>query len=530
MPNINLPISDVMSSVERPVIYDVLRQLMKLTGISEKTLVRFYSEDGKGAQKGSTITSVNLPDGDNLWPHLENVTIDVEEDYDPNTVLNMAVKQNENPFIFVDDKLNVTIKPAYSGTDVTIRVVYKGNDKNQAQKWRNDVRTRLAQGRDINLHKLKYSYALPQAIEALLMHIYALRESVGGYGDTIDTWWKKCASPRITKQTTQIGTGAVLAVEEVQSMVQGQFDFDLPPKPDKSEEPNMWEVAFSYKFKYEKPIEINARYPLVIHQQPIGARFRDAGYYHSQESILKAMSLSNEFLNNFQGDVQLARRLANKGVTIPLFDDWLPAAGTIPSCTLKVFTALCVISEEDKRFLLDLNELGDFQLVPEVLAFMRASEYPYMAQHAASIFQITVFQGLDVVHYSKLEVTSDLKVRATEDLDVRKLYHVRLGIHAQMVGLQASAVGRVSGKPDLALRLAKALNGALSESGRMPDLRKSHLNPHDLALLGLDGGKYPQVFGAQTLFQEMFVVAKRMSDYAPEPVTPVAIVNPSVNV
>lgn len=532
MPNINLPISDVMSSVERPVIYDVIRQLMQLTGISDKTLIRFYGEDGKGAQLGSTITSKNLPHMPNLWPHMENVSIEVEEDYDPNAILNMAVTQNENPFIFVDEALKVSIKPAYSGTDVAIKVVYKSKDKNQAQKWRNDVRTRLAQGRQINLHKLHYSYALPRTIEALLSHIYELREKVGGYGDTIGDWWGRCASPRITKQTTQAGTQAVLAVAETQSMVQGVFDFDIPPKPDKSEAPDVWEVSFSYRFKYEKPIAINARYPITVHQQPLGERFLLANRYDAQDDILKQMSLSNEWLSHFSGDMQLAKRLANKGVTMPIFDDWLPQAGTVPSCTVRVFTALAGISKEDKRFLLDLKDLGDFQLVDEILQFMSHCEYPYMTGHASSIFQLTVYEDYDVLHASQFELTADLKLMAKRDLDLRKVYHVRLGLHAQLVGLQASAVNRIRtcGAPGIAERLARALNGALSESGHWSDLKKSQLNAHDLALLGLEGGSMPRVLGAQWLFQTLFISARRMQDYEKTQVTPYAIERPFVNV
>jgi hypothetical protein len=514
-----------MSSVERPVIYDVIRQLMELTGLSDKTMIRFFGEDAQAAQWGSTIGAAQPYR--NLWPHRAAVTIEVEEDFDPNHMLNMAVKDSENPYLFVDRDLNVLVKPAYSPSNVTIKVVYHGVDKNEAQKWRNDVRTRYVQGRELNLHTLTYSYALPAGLEGLLLHVYDLRSNVAPDGLSLGQWWAKCASPKFTKVVTQAGTHPVIVVAETQSNVQGYFDFEgAPERQSKSSEPDMWEVSFSYKFKYDKPIEMNAQYPLVVHQQPLAEQFRQFNNAKPHEDILRQLSLSGQYLNNFTGNAQLAKRLANKGVTLPLEDDWLPLQGTVPSSTVKVLTGMAGISAEDKRSLLDLTDLGNFMLTPEIVAFMKESEYPYMSGHAASIFQITVYEGYNVLPISDIEVTSGLMVRATRDLDLRKLYHVRLGLHGKIIGLQSAAVARLRRYPAIVLLLAKALAGALTESGSYSDLRKSGLNAHDLALLGIQG-PIPSTYG-YSLFQTMFVVANRMGQYHPAPPIPVTIERPFV--
>jgi hypothetical protein len=528
MPNITVPINDLMNTVERQIVYDVLRQFMELTGIPEKTLIRFFGEDA-GAPQWNTGMGPKS-EVKNIWPHLDHLYVEVEEDFDPDRVLSTAVAQEENPYIFTDQNLKVVLKPVYSPTNIVIRVTYRGVDKNEASRWRNSVRVRISQGGQINMHRITYNYELPPALEGLLMHIFDLRSNVASYNDTIDHWWAMSATPKFTVKSTQAGTHPTIAVAETQSRIQGIIDFDgnIPEKQVKSAEADMWEVSFSYKFSYDKPIAVNARYPMLVHQQLIGDVFRQYNDYKAQDDILRQLSLSMNYLQNFQGDIQLAKRLANRGMTLPIEDDWMPLPATIPSCTVRVFTALCNISEADKRFLLDIRQLGDYSLIKPVLDFMAAGEYSRMNQHAASIFQVTVYEGTSVLHTTDIEVTSDLKVMATRDLDLRKVYHVRLGMHAVMVGLQQAATGRIRNFPGINRILANALNGALTEYGNSPDLRKNALNEHDLRLLGL--GNFPFQSYSFSLFQSLFIAADRMENYKPEVPTPVAIEHPFVNV
>lgn len=526
MPSLQLPINDLMSSVERPVVFDIIRQLMDLTGISDKTLIRFFGEEAKAPQWGSFNVGAVEPYS-NLWPHRDNLMIEVEEDFDPNHMLSIATKEVEVPYLFVDRDINFMIKPIYSPSQVTIRMIYRCADKNEAIKWRNDIRARVVRGYEVNLHRLKYSYAFPQAFEALVEHIYDLRSAVGGNGEELGQWWGRCASPKFTKVVTQAGTNPVIVVAETQGNVQGYFDFEaVPDKPTKSNEPEMWELSFGYHFKYDKPIAMTAKYPILIHQQLITELFRQDVRAQKYEAVLKQLSMSGEYLNNFTGDSQLAQHAANAGVYWPLDDDWFPLQGTVPPNTLRVFTGLTCISDEDKRSLLDLTDLGDYQLVQPVLDWFRAGEYAYLSGHASSIFQITVYEGYNVLPLGDFEVTPQLVVRATRDLDLTKLYHVRVAFNAKMVALQTAALDRLRRNRLMADLLAKAINGALTDCGMAADLRKNSLNEQDFALMGL-GGRGPSTYG-HTLFQTLFVQANRVDAYKPAPSDPQALDRPFI--
>lgn len=525
MPALNMPINDVSSSVERPVIFDVLRQLMMLTGISEKTPIRFYGGDAMAQQFNSHIGKLNK--GLNRWPHQENLSVEVDEDHSKDHLLGIAVKQNENPAVFFDPQLNVMITPVYSPTDVSIRVKFNAKDKNQAQRWRDEVRTRAAMGREINMHELNYSYALPTVFEALLMHVYALREAQAPYGQTLNQWWTACADPRFTRVTNQAGESPTVVMAEKQNRIQGIFDFEsVPEKAEREKEPDMWSLSFTYKFRYDKPIEMVCRYPLLIHQQPIGAKFRQYNNAAPMRDLLKRLTHSGTAFEQFGDQAQLARVTANKGVTWPVIDDWLPLQGTLPVGTLKIFTGMIALTPDDRRTLLDLRKLGDFSLIPEVLAFMAATEYPHMQNDGGSIFRLSLYEGHNVVESSRFEVTPALVVQAKEDLNLRKLYHVRLAIHADALMMRAEALARLRAQPEIANRLAIAINASLTMSGNARDLRKNKLNAHDLALMGVSGFMPPSY--SYSLVQMLFIEANRLEDYRPNVPEPTAITHPYI--
>lgn len=526
MPSLKVPINDVMLSVERPVVFAIIRQLMDLTGISDKTLIRFYGVDQNAPQWGS-FTIGKQDTYSNLWPHRDNITIEVEEDDDPNHILSSATSEIEVPLVFADRKLGIGLKPIYSPTQVTIRVVYRCADKNEAQKWRNDIRIRVGAGREIQLHRAAYSYALPQPFEVLLEHLYDLRSAIGGDGLSLSEWWAQCASPKFTKVVTQAGTHPVISVAETQGDLQGYFDFEsIPEKPTKSNEPEMWELSFGYRFKYDKPIAMHARYPLLVHQQMVAPVFRNSGPAQKYQAVLKELTLSGTFFERFGSQKSYAARVANAGICLPVEDDWQPMRGTVPSNTINVFTGLTSISPDNRRDLLDLNSFDQYRLIEPVLQFMRQAEYPHMQRPGGSIFNVAVYEGTNVVDWRDVEITPQLMVRSRRDLDLTKVYHVRLSLYGNMLVLDGLARARLRANKQIAQTLCLALNAALGNYGQLTDLRKSRLNDYDYSVLGLPG-QAPMQDG-WSLFYVLYVQVQRMGAEKDEIADPQAIERPLI--
>jgi hypothetical protein len=514
MPNIVLPISDLAYSVERPVAYDIIRQLMDITQISSKTPIRFYGDEGKAAQQKSTLNKNEV--SENRWSYDERISVEVEEEYDATAFFTMAVKQPENQFIFYDAALDVYIKPAYSQTKLNFNFKYKAGDKNQAMRWVNDIRTKVAMRRDVNLHEINYSYHLDERCIFLLTELHKLRETVAPYGEDFDTYFTDRLTSKASVISNLSGKASLWAISEKQIRVQGVFDFDaVPEKPDKDSEHDTWVISFSYKVSYDKPIEVNMSYPIIVHNQLVDQRYRPSEPTFKLTDKLRTFSASAGFATRFEVETEALLITGNQGIDIPSFDQFIPRS--TPSVSLRVFTGLCQIAPEDKRSLLNLSQLGDFNLDEDILNFMRTSEYSFMSSTYRSIFTLSLYRDQFLLEDGAFTVDSNLNVIATADLDLRKTYRLRLGLVAEFSYLSGAVINRFKNNPVVCEKLYKAINAALPDQGGYTDLRKNSLNQQDRLVLGLPSTATStgRTIG-MTLVQTLFVSAKDIKNYPEE--------------
>lgn len=484
VPNLTVPLNDVQYSVERPVIYDIVRQLLDITQISHKTPIMFYGDENKAAQKNSSLARDGLTE--NYWPFNEKVYIEVDEDYEKDRILSTAVRKPENLFIFKDEALGVAIKPVYSSSDVSIQFKYRASDKNQATRWRNEMRTRVSMMRDINLHELTYHYHLPELFVVIIREIHRLRESNAGYGESFEEYFTKYLTINASLINNFAGNGELWAISERQIRVQGYFDFDdVPDKPEKEGDHDNWTVSVNYRFRYDKPIECHMTYPFMIHQQELDSRFWSTEQAYTLEQQNKVYTLSSGHFSQFESD-QINRTYAsNKGVTIPAYDEFAPAA-ILPS-TLRVFTALTSLDPSNPLFLFNLSELGDVQLDPEVLSFIKNSEYPYLGTDYESIICLCLYEGKYAKKSGSLYVDRNLNVFSTTAMDMRKEYRVRMSMVADFLYLDKDAIVRLGQYPDAAIKILAAINSGLVGCGGQKDLMKSRLSWKDISRLKLLG-------------------------------------------
>jgi hypothetical protein len=477
---VNVPLSNILQSVERPVVFDIIRQVQDLTQISSKTHIRFYGEDAKAAQYNSTITQDK--EQDNLWPHTENLTIEVDEDHDPDRFMATKIAGGENRPFFYDEPLSIVMKPAYSTSLVKISFQYKASDKNQATKWRNDIRARFSMGRQQNVHDISYSYEIPPAYMELLEHIHSLRENVAGYEESFEEWFTRCSSNRIHRLTNSNGKKTLWTVTETQGDILGAFDFEgVPDKSTRDDEPNLWVSSFTYVFRYDKPIEGVMVYPVCVHQQEIAAKYRP------RDNVLpvkkKAAGTSLESIRQFQTSERDAAYRGNLGLMVPEYDNFVPKS--YPMGTIRAASVLVSIDPDHPKDFFHLDQMGDFDLRSAVLDFIKYSEYPYMCNQYASILQVHHFVDLQIKDQNNLYVDSDFGIRSKTDLDLRREHRIRLGLVANLNYLPLAALQRLKDNPVAAIVLLTSINSAITHIGNQGDIGYNRIPLNMLQGLGL---------------------------------------------
>lgn len=419
MPNVLIPITVSYESITRRMVHSVVEEVMQKTGLSTNIPIRFYGNLGKNYQPGSTLdpTDTNFVEG------ADKITISVSEDYRDNTYINSPVRQGDAKPIFEDPALEILIKPVYSQTNVSIEFVYRADSQAEVVRWRDDVRTRAADGRQAFLHELTYHYPVPPYCLVVLHHLYDLREAQAGYGDTYQEWLKKCFTNNATTLTNMSGQKSLLVIGERQVGVQGWFDFDQPPKEEKGEDATTWSITFTYQLVYDKALEVNFLYPLVVHNQFIDDKFYSSDRPYSLDDRPRLASDSKEHFDRLS---DLFRKPADPmgGLRVPDFDEWTPEV--VPTYTTSFVTWMMQVDQTDGTLLLDLDELDDYELDPDFRKFLDA-EQQYITRRGESLITFNLFCNLLPMTEPCLTLDGDMVVRATEPMNLRSLYHLRMG-------------------------------------------------------------------------------------------------------
>lgn len=468
MPNVLLPLPSVSQSVSRPVYISMIQQVQKLTNINDKTKIFYPGDIQRMRTPGSSVD-----DSDDRFAifNTDRYTfIEVEDDYDEDNLASTAIEREEHIPIFIDNSLGVKVTPVYASTSVRINITYRCPSKSEALRWRDEARVRVSKMLNINLHKVSYHYQLPIDLIIILQEIHKKREAQFGYGENFKTYVQKFADPRLTLTGDMVGGHEALAIAETQGRIQGMFTWDAQPeKAQRDDTTGTWSITFTYKFNFDKPIELHARYPIMVHNQLLEAdfiEFTDKGDDTSKD--IKMFSQSFYALNAFEsGTIMNSRRMPDSIIRIPSYDDYVMP--DVLQGTGSVLIALTEVDVADKRSLLNLNELGDYCLDDDILQFIRESEYQFIGKNYKSILNLTLYRNGYMASNESLTCDSSLNVKATADLDLRNQYRVRLGINVDITFLDQRALARLKEYPRVLVKIISSMNGLLKNN---PDFVK----------------------------------------------------------
>ena len=507
MPFISKPISGLTQTVERPVVYAVIRQLMDITQISHRTPIRFYGNEGFSAQQSSTITGTSQANGaqeglvgersgadgigQNRWPHMEQVSITVKDTPNPDRFGAFSVRRRGVAPIFEDGRLGIYVRPTYRNTLVNIRIDYKAADKNQADMWRTRLMELTELSSELQMHQVQYRYEVDEYFQKIICHLYDLREKQGGYGQDLSTYLSEHFPASVSMIANFNGKEKALVVTDNQGSIQGKFDFPIiPEEAEKDGDSSSFIVSCNYTFTYEKPVSMSMQYPITVHNQRINKKLLPIVKNYNPLDANPQFTISSWAAQATHSGNIFKSLLADDGLQIPPFDEWRPS--DVIWGTVRVFSALCSITPENKRTLLNLGELGAYGLEPQMLEFIRG-EREGMTRSFYSIFALSLYENNSLVEYNRLELKENLDVVATSDLDIRKTYHVRLGLHVEPKALQGEALERVYANYEIARRLAMAIDGSLRNKGGVSGIYKNRLRGDEYEAMGLkyEGGYGP---------------------------------------
>ena len=447
---VDMSIPETEQTIIRPIVIDMINQIKVMTKIDNNIKVLFPGDIGKMHQAGSTI------DNDNREPLLATskyILITVDEQYDQDNIYTSIVNKVEQPPIFVDRNLEVMIRGVYIKSNITINVIFKTPNKTETKRWIDEIRTKLSGPimRDINLHTLHYSYSIPEPFLKLLKVIHRQREEIDGYGDNFNEYLKNHSTNKLTFVGDLGNKHRKSVVAETQFKIIGSFDFDeLPEKPEKDDS-SSWSIKFSYKFNFQKPIACNMHYPIMIHNQLLPPEYLTFySSYYDPNNVPTQYTVSLAAMSHF--DVQkITKEILNKYgyIKLPLFDDFILPPPCVFSGTKSIFIALCSLQLPNKKLLLNIKELDIIHINHTLLEFIITSEYKYIGSIYQSVFNVSLFNWMNLMGDKDLVCDKNLNIFSPIDLNLRNNYRVRFAVINDLNKLSLPALNRLKARPDI---------------------------------------------------------------------------------
>lgn len=470
MPRVDISLRDLESSVIRPVAFSVIRDVLEATQLEANTGILFPGNSEVGYQPSTTVSAQNENRERKLLAHGKRVFIEHDEDYDEEGAITSAVMKPENRFIFVDDLLDFYIKPVYSTINATLTIRYRAKDRVEALRWRDSVRSRIQLGRRQLLHQVDYHYLIPESVDKLLTEIHRLRENVMGYDETLEEYKNNFFTKRKTVVSTLNGTELRDAITERQRRIIGQFEFgNKPERMEKDSNGDAWTIAFTYRYTYERPINLVLHYPIVVHNQLLSSQYRvdkptDRDDYHILDH-----TMTTSALKYFEPDRLIDLWKNTRGIYLPNFDDFIPKS-VLPN-SLRLFTGLVLIDLDNPEILMNFGDLGEWSIEEDIKEFLK-TEAPFMKYQYKSVFDLSFYRNRDLFDQSleMIELDSDLNVNLLKSISPRNYFHVRLGLCSDLTLLDKDAQNRLRQNSCVLKKILSAIAPFVDISSIMDDI------------------------------------------------------------
>jgi hypothetical protein len=495
MPRAVTTLPENYDSVTRPVVLDVVRLLKNALRLDAAVEVVFPGGSETVAQDGSLIDGTRQV---NQYGHNTRIKVEIQERAIEDRILTMAVQQDEHRPVFADPLLGVFIRPIYSMSEIQVSFQVRFQSRTEAQRFRDDTLLRCANLRNETPLQMNYHYTLPIQHLHMLKAVHALREAQAGYGESLDVWVANHLDARATNLTTLIGTYPTLAIPEHQIHNWGAFSSFVASEDsaEKENESGKWVINFSYRFQYDKPIACRAEWPLVIHNQLIDTPWANepnaSGTQVDPWRQTHYGSATREAMDVLSGLYDDPCAVPYQQAVIPAYDEW--AAKQIRPDTVSMIQILIGVSPQDLHEVVDLRDLPDVQIDPEVLAFM-ATESPYMTTYGNSVFHVGLYEGDTPQADQTVRVSPYLLVTSTNAMDLRKVYHLRVAVLSDLLMMRRPALERLSAGGVAAAKLLMDLQFRLGSNALRPRVDGGYVSLADIREIGIRLNEHKRAYG-----------------------------------
>lgn len=475
MPVVRTSLPDTQKTILTPVYYKVVQDLMRALALPEGSIVAIHKGiEISRTNNRSTTSGVASPSTPSTVSQRRVVAV-ITEDYEEEAVTTTAVSYKDAYPVFQDTSIDVSVYPIYVQSTVTVQLQYFCASKSEAMATRDDLRIQLSQMRNIVHHEFDYDIVVPDSVQEFVADVHALKSRLVPQG--LYEYFKDHSTARMHLLTDMANVdNARLAIRERQVRVVGAFDLaGIPQEVEGDNETNSYKVQVPYKFTLDVPRGMCMSYPPMVANAPMPEKYlsfiaeaklnRDTDIRQQRSATYSLSALSH-----FEAHRQISQKVnEHLPLNIPLFDDFTEREGHKGYVHLCSF--LVQVDETDKKTLLNLKELGEYQLDSKLLSFLAQGERRFIVNPYVSVFYLGVQHKGKYFDANILEIDEELNVRSKVELPLLKPTRVTLSICLDTTSLNPIVAERMKAHPEMLLlyfaELVRGVNNFKPEFSNM---------------------------------------------------------------
>ena len=460
MPKSIIDSIDKYQTIIRPSIIQVCNDIKIKSSIPEDTKL-FYL--GYAEQRTNTDTTMGGESHREIdFAHKNHLIVESNITYQDISYFSGQPYLSKYSPIFHDSIHKIRLSPIYNIMNVELSIRYIAEDRPTAYSWETEMRRRIGQSMMGNLHRLEYTFPVPQTHIDTLSYLHSLIRPTKEPKMAFTEWLDDIARERITVVVNQSGCNPMYAVNQVQLGVMGTWNIDATPNINKMDSGDLYAVQFGYSFHFDVMGTTILEYPLMIDNSVVDEEYRRSCDFYDP------MVMGNPGL--FIGATDKLRPLTNpkypnEMALIPCFDEW--RVKRAPARTSTLFTAMIIVDEDNPAYVMNLNNLGDEYILADWVVnlleiFHDKLNYP---GHAPLLAQI--YRNDHWLMESLYEVDCDLNITTNSPMTIANCYHVRLAVYTDLTLLSEHAIAKLLENGKLTLEL---LNFLSNEDPELPEL------------------------------------------------------------
>lgn len=492
MPVVSLTLEEISRTILSSSYFRIIESVVEVVKIPKESVVVVYKD--KEYTTTDNRPNATSSSADNLPFTVSNKRIyaTITEEYNENALTTTAVHQLSAYPVFIDKDIDVYIYPIYIKTDIEIEFSFVSPSKSEAIRLRDDLRIRLSQTRNINMHEIEYSILIPSIVEDFIIDVYELKNRL--QPQTLEDYFREHSTKRLYP-ITDMGNSANtrLAIHEKQVRIIGTFDFNsMPEKLDVDNSTNNYKLTFVYKLSIDVPRAIVLRYPTMICNRALPSKYISFIEEHrrtSREEHKANLGYTKGLyaLSHFEAHRQLENRVdINLPINVPAFDEFNVRQGHTGYAVIVSF--LVQVDESDKKSLLNLNDIDPFSIPDVILNHIRTTDRLNVVEPYKSFLYIGLHQDGRHFDNNVLEIDENLNVRSKTELSLFK--PVRITISMSM---------------DISLLNRKILSNLIDN----PELLYTYLNEYINAYNNFKADQDNQILTENTLYKNLIQLIQK---------------------